>query len=197
MKKRLIFTSLLAVTLLSASTGFAQLKVGTISMEKVLTEYYKTKEAQAKLQDVEKNAQKELDDRLATFKSLLEDVKKLEADANNTALSKDKIDDTRKQFQAKANELRGMEQELNEFKKLRQNQLQDQMIRMRKGIVDEILKEVNAKVKADNYDLVFDRSAVSVTGTPVTVYAREDMDFSNAIITTLNKTAPKPNSATQ
>ncbi|MEO6053857.1 MAG: OmpH family outer membrane protein [Chthoniobacterales bacterium] len=197
MKKRIILASVLAATLLAAPSSYAQMKVGTISMEKVLTDYYKTKEAQGKLQDVEKSAQKELDDRLATFKSLLEEVKKLEADANNSALSKDKIDDTRKQFQAKANELRSMEQELNDFKKLRQNQLQDQMIRMRKGIIDEILKVVTDKVKAENYDLVFDRSAISATGTPVVIFARDDMDFSGAIVTILNKNAPKPTSATQ
>ncbi|MEO6847367.1 MAG: OmpH family outer membrane protein [Chthoniobacterales bacterium] len=190
MNKRTIFVSLLAITFLAPSC-FAQMKVGTINLEKVLNEYYKTKDAQAKLQDVEKSAQKELDDRVATFKGLAEELKKLDAEANKPELSKDKLDEARKQFQTKANELRTKEQEINDFKKLRQNQLQEQMIRMRKGIIDEIVKVVNDKVKGEGYDLVLDRSALSVTGTPVTIFAKDDMDFSGAIITTLNKNAPK------
>jgi len=197
MNKSIVFTSLLAVALLAAPSCFAQVKIGTVNLEKIVNDYYKTKDAQAKLQDVEKSAQKDLDDKLVGYKALVEEVKKLDAEANKTELSKEKLDDARKQFQQKVNELRTNEQEINDFRTTRQKQIQDQMIRMRKSIIDEILKVVNDKVKADGYDLVLDRSAVSVTGTPVTVFARDDMDFSAAIVGTLNKDAPKPTTATQ
>ena len=74
--------------------------------------------------------------------------------------------------------------------------MQEQILRMRKGIVDEIMVVVNDKVKAAGYDLVLDKSGVSMGQIPVVLYARGDMDFSSEIIAALNKDAPKPASAT-
>jgi hypothetical protein len=43
---------------------------------------------------------------------------------------------------------------------------------------------------------VLDKSGASLGQVPVVLFARNDLDFSADIITTLNKTAPKPTSAT-
>ena len=70
-------------------------------------------------------------------------------------------------------------------------------MRMRKDIVDDIMKAVNDKVKASGYDLVLDKSGMSMGQIPVVLYSRSDMDFSNEIITTLNKNAPAAPKAAQ
>jgi hypothetical protein len=43
------------------------------------------------------------------------------------------------------------------------------------------------KVKATNMDLVFDRSGMSLNGVPVVMYAPDSFDFTNDIMTVLNK----------
>jgi outer membrane protein len=68
-------------------------------------------------------------------------------------------------------------------------------MRMRKDIIDDIMKVVSEKVKAAGYDLVLDKTGVSMGQVPVVLYSRADLDFSNDIITILNKNAPKPPSA--
>jgi hypothetical protein len=60
-------------------------------------------------------------------------------------------------------------------------------MRMREGIVKEITDVVMEKVKANRMDLVFDKSGMSLNGVPVLMYAPENVDFTNDIVTVLNK----------
>ena len=43
------------------------------------------------------------------------------------------------------------------------------------------------KVKANNLDLVFDKSGMSLNGVPIIMFSRDNVDFTNDIITVLNK----------
>jgi hypothetical protein len=58
---------------------------------------------------------------------------------------------------------------------------------MREGIVKEITDVVMDKVKTDNLDLVFDKSGMSLNGVPIVLYSRDNYDFTNAVVTVLNK----------
>ena len=73
---------------------------------------------------------------------------------------------------------------------------------MRAGIVDEIRKLVDEKVKNDQYDLVLDKSGMSANGVEIVLYSKDSADFSDDIIKALNakkdsETAPsaKPTEA--
>ena len=61
----------------------------------------------------------------------------------------------------KIGNIKTMEREINEFRQTRERQLQEQALRMREGIVKEITDIVMDKVKANNLDLVFDKSGMS------------------------------------
>src|SRR5205085_10309089 len=74
-----------------------------------------------------------------------------------------------------------------EFRQTRERQLQEQALRMREGIVKEITDVVMDKVKTGNLDLVFDKSGNSLNGVPVLMYSRDSVDFTNDVITVLNK----------
>jgi len=50
------------------------------------------------------------------------------------------------------------------------------------------------KVKANNLDLVFDKSGMSINGVPVLMYSHENIDFTNDIIAVLNKPGRAPSS---
>ena len=80
-----------------------------------------------------------------------------------------------------------MEREINEFRQTRERQLQEQALRMREGIVKEITDVVMEKVKSNNLDLVFDKSGMSLNGVPLLMYSRDTAEFTNDVITVLNK----------
>ena len=60
-------------------------------------------------------------------------------------------------------------------------------MRMREGIVKEISDVVMERVKANNLDLVFDKSGMSLNGVPLVMYSRENAEFTNDIVAALNK----------
>lgn len=189
--------------LLVAAFGFmaplahAQLKVGIIDMNRVFTEYYKTKDAETKLNDQRAAAKKEFDDRIETLKKSMEEIGKLNAEIEKPELSKDAKDAKVKEAQAKVAEARNLDKEVNEFKGTRERQLQEQFLRMRKDIIEDIMKVVNARVTDAGYDVVFDKSGLSMGQIPVVVYSRDDLDFSKDIIAKLNANAPKVKPAAQ
>lgn len=192
MPKLLLSAAALAITLCAfAPTANAQMKVGTLDMNVVFTQYYRTKDAEAKLNDARAAAKKELDDRLETLKKSMEEINKLNADLEKPELSADAKSKATKARDEKVNEARNLDREITEFRSTRERQLQEQFVRMRKDIIDDIMKIVNEKVKAAAYDLVLDKSGMSMGQIPVVIYSRNDLDFSKEIVEVLNKNAPK------
>jgi outer membrane protein len=192
MKKFLALTTVAIVLFASATSLHAQtIKIGTVDMDKIFKSYYKTKDAENRINEARAEAKKELDDRMETYKGNLEEIKKLNDEINKPELSKDKKDDKLKQRDEKISETSNLEREITEFRTTREKQLQEQAVRMRNGIVEEINKLITDKVKAENYDYVFDRSGTSLNGVPVVIFARDAVDFSEDIITALNKNKGK------
>ena len=193
MIKSLLSTAILAtLTFGFAATAQAEMKVGTLDMNNVFTQYYRTKDAETKLNEARASAKKELDDRLETLKKSMDDINKISADIEKPELSKDAKEKAAKSRDEKVAEARNLDREIAEFRGTRERQLQEQFMRMRKDIVDDIMKVVTVKVKEAQYDLVLDKSGMSIGQIPVIVYSKETMDFSKDIIDTLNKGAAKP-----
>lgn len=187
-----IRTLLLVGTLCAvAPLAQAQVKIGVLDMNGIFTSYYKTKDAEQKLNDQRSAAKKEFDDRVETLKKSMDDINKLNQDLEKPELSKDAKAAKLKERDQKVNEARNVEKEVNDFKASRERSLQEQFLRMRKDIIEDIMKTVNAKVSDTGYDLVFDKSGLSMGQIPVVIYSRDDMDFSKDIIAKLNATAPK------
>jgi len=181
----------------AAPLAHAQMKVGTIDMNRVFTEYYKTKDAEQKLNEQRAAAKKEFDDRIDTLKKSMEEITKLNAQIEKPELSKDAKDAVLKERETKVADARNLDKEVNDFKSTRERQLQEQFLRMRKDIIDDIMKIVTTRVSSAGYDLVFDKSGLSMGQIPVVVYSRDDMDFSKDIIEKLNANAPKVKPAAQ
>jgi outer membrane protein len=83
--------------------------------------------------------------------------------------------------------IKSMEREISDFRQTRERQLQEQLMRMREGIVKEITDVVMEKVKAKSLEFVLDKSGISINGVPVVLYSPDNIDFTNEIIDTLNK----------
>jgi outer membrane protein len=193
MKKSSLLTMIcvFAVSGSLASRAHAEMKVGTIDMQKVFTAYYKTHDAEDKLKEAQKAYKDELDQRMDAYKKNLDAINKLNEEMNKPELSGASKDQKAQERDAKIAETKGLEKEISDFRATRERQIQDQLKRMRDGIVEEIMKVVNDQVKAQNYDIVFDRSGFSANNiVPVLLYARDNYDFSESVITKLNANRP-------
>jgi len=189
-----LFAALGFATVLPASAE--PLKIGTVDMTKVFDAYYKTKDAESKINEERNAAKKELEDRLDVARKALNEVKKLDEELQSPALSKEEKERKSKIRGDKAIELENMDREIREFQGTREKQLQEQSMRMRAGIVDDINKVVADRVKAESYNLVFDRSGPSLNGVPIVLFAMESYDFTNDVISALNKSRGRIDTAT-
>jgi outer membrane protein len=187
MKKSL--STVLALTLAFPIAALAQgtMKIGTVDMQRAFKEYNKTKEAEAKINDAKNSAKKEYDDRAESYKKALDEINNLNKQLESAALSADKKSQTAKERDDKIANIKNMEREISDFRQTRERQLQEQLMRVREGIVKEITDVVMEKVKANRFDLVFDKSGMSINGVPFLLYAPDNVDFTNDIIAVLNK----------
>ena len=187
MKKSL--SILAALTLVAPVAAFAQgtVKIGTVDMQRAFKEYNKTKEAEGKINDAKNAAKKEYDDRAEAYKKALDEINNLNKQLESPALSADKKTGMAKDRDDKIANIKSMEREISDFRQTRERQLQEQLMRMREGIVKEITDVVMEKVKAKSLDFVLDKSGISINGVPVVLYAPDNVDFTNEIIETLNK----------
>src|SRR5882762_5806226 len=105
MKKFLLLPTLVLAGLLGlGSTSHAQVKVGTVDMNKIFSSYYKTKDAENRINEARNSAKQELDDRMETYKKLMDDVNKLNQEIQKPELSKDAKDAKSKQLDDKIQE---------------------------------------------------------------------------------------------
>ncbi len=200
MKKSL--SILFTLTLVLPVAAFAQgtMKIGTVDMQRAFKDYNKTKEAEAKINDAKNSAKKEYDDRAEAYKKALDEINNLNKQLESSALSADKKTQIAKDRDDKIANIKNMEREISDFRQTRERQLQEQLMRVREGIVKEITDVVMEKVKTNNLDLVFDKSGMSINGVPVLMYSHDNIDFTNDIIAVLNKpgraTAPATRTST-
>jgi outer membrane protein len=187
MKKLLLLVA--AAGLAFPAAGFAQgaLKVGTVDMNRAFKEYNKTKDSEKKINEAKDAAKKEYDDRAESYKKALEEINKLSQQLEAPALSADAKTAKAKERDEKIANIKNMEREINEFRQTREQQLQQQAMRMRESIIKEIKDIISERVKTGGYDLVFDKSGPSMNGVEVLLYSKDSTDFTTDIITALNK----------
>jgi outer membrane protein len=186
---RTILPAVLLMTFLGGS-ALAQTKIATVDLKKLFDNYYKTKLAQAAIQD--RAAQLDKDD-----KSMKEDLKKgsdayeqLLQQANDQALSADERDRRKQAAADKLKELQASKVAIDQFERQAQTTLSEQRQRMRDNILTEIKAAVTTKAKTGGFTLVFDSAAETVNGTQAIVYTSGENDLTGAILAQLNAGAP-------
>jgi len=188
-----MFRRILPVVLLMAfmsGSALAQTKIATVDLRKLFDNYYKTKLAQAAIQD--HAAQLDKDD-----KSMKDDLKKggddyqaLLQQANDQALSADERDRRKQAAADKLKELQTNKATIDQYERQAQTTLGEQRQRMREKILVDIKAAVTTKAKAGGYTLVFDTAAETVNGTMAVVYTSGDNDLTDAILAQINAGAP-------
>ena len=188
--KRLLVPAILALAVAAAPA--ADLKIGVVDMAKAFVEFYKTKEANAAIQDMANKVKEDLSDRAANYKKLVEQAEKLDKERRDPVLSMEMRQKKDQELQALGQEIKAMEREIQEFQQRKKAQLDQETMERRRGIYDEIHKAVEEKAKSSSLDLVLDKTNVSMSSVPLFLYLREGAlpDITAEVIVDLNKNAP-------
>lgn len=188
MKKIALFG--LVATLLGGgfiSTASAQVRIGTVDMKRVFDSYYKTKDAEQQVNEQRNKVRKELEDRLENYKKAVSEIQRLDDDIKRPEISAIARDGKQKERSEKVARINKIQQDDGEFRTKAEKDLQDLSMRLRADIMKDIDKVVADRVKAEQYDLVFDRTGPSLNNVPVVMYAKESYDFTTDVVTALNK----------
>lgn len=177
----------MALCVLGAVEVRAQVKIGTVDVDRIFKDYKKTREADAKLNEAKNAAKKEYDERAESYKKALDEINKLNSQLDSPALTADAKAAKARERDDKIAKIKNMEREITEFRQTREQQLQQQMIRLRESLLKEIMEVVTERGKARGVDLVIDKSGASTNGFSPILFSPDSMDFTTEVVGELNK----------
>lgn len=193
---RTIFPAVLLLTVLSGS-ALAQPKIATVDMKKLFENYYKTRLAQAALQDHSTQLAKDDNAMKDDLKKATDDYQKLLTESNDPAVS---ADERTRRKQAAADMLKQLEERrtaIDNYERTAQTTLSDQLQHMSEKIMADIQAAVNAKARAGGYAMVLNTSpetlnlgAAKVNVPSPVVYSVNDVDLTSDVLKQLNAGAP-------
>lgn len=184
-----VLPALMLMTFLSGA-ALADTKIGTVDLRKLFDNYWKTKTAQAAIQ--ERAAQLDKDDKgmKDDLKKGSDDYQKLLLQINDQGISSDERERRKQAADDKLKQLQGSKTAIEQFERQAQTTLSEQRQRMRENILGEIKIAVSAKAKTDGYAMVLDSAAETVNGTLTVVYSNGENDLTDTILAQLNAGAP-------
>ncbi len=187
---RTFFPAVLLMTLLSGAAFAQSSKIATADLRKLFDNYWKTKQAQAAIQDRATQLTKDDKSMKDDFKKAGDDYQQLLAQANDQAISADERDRRKQAAADKLKQLEDRRTAIAQYESQAQATLNDQRQRMRDKILAEIQTQVDAAAKIGGYTLVIDTAAETVNGTPTVIYHTGENDITAAVLKQLNAGAP-------
>jgi outer membrane protein len=186
---RMTLTVFLLMAFMSGS-ALAQTKIATVDLKKLFDNYYKTKLAQAAIQERAAQFDKDAKGMKDDLKKGSDEYQQLLGQADDQGISAEERDRRKQAVADKLKELQTNKAAIDQFDRQSQITLGEQQQRVRGNILTEIKAAVNTKAKAGGYTLVFDTAAETVNGTMTIVYTSGDDDLTDAVLSQLNAGAP-------
>jgi outer membrane protein len=186
---RTFFPALLLMTFLSGS-ALAQTKVATVDLKKLFDDFWKTKQAQALIQEDATKLDKDDKSMKDDLKKGSDEYQQLLQQANDQALSAEERDRRKQAADDKLKQLQASKVAIDQYERQAQTTLGEKRQRMRENILTEIKAAVTAKAKSGGYSLVLDTAAETINGTMTIVYTSGDNDLTDDILSQLNAGAP-------
>jgi Skp family chaperone for outer membrane proteins len=198
-----VISTLTLVFLLSTIQAGAQAaaqKIATINLQKVYTDYWKTKKADEAIKRKALDKQKVAEGIEKDLRDLDDQIRKAQKLLQDPALNAAERERRQKQQQKMINEARETAQALQQYNRATQTELQKEQTDTIKKLMDEVREVVSSIAKAKGYSLVIDSSAKSGPGLvlvfndgkdDLTLSAQAQLETTNPEKTSVKPKAPK------
>ena len=187
---KLLLLCLLAFAPVSMAS--ADVKIAVVDLSKAFDAYYVTKDAQSKLKEKQDGYQKELQGYISDYQHMGEEADALQKAAEDPTLSPAARQDKATALNIKKQDLMNLGNKIQERKVELKGELDEELFRRHKAIVEQISKVITDYSGPQGYDLVIDKSSASAaSGVSIVLYNSSKLiDITADVITLLNKTAP-------
>ena len=184
-------------TIVGSAFAQAQPKVGTVDVNRVIKEYSRMHDAEAKVKEATSSANREFDDRADTYKKAIEELTQLRTEAEAPGLSANAKSAKEQERDEKLADVEELQREITDFRSQREEQLQQHALQLRERILQEITEAVAEHVRPKGVDLVLDQSATAESSSfPVILFAGNTVDLTGDILAALEKKNAAPAKAT-
>ncbi len=183
--------SLFLMPWLQPAAGAADLKIATVSMERLFDEYHKTREANARFKARADEMDVKRRELIAAVKGRKGELETLSAEARDKSLNDAERNRKLAQAEDKLTQAREAEEKLLEFDKACKLQFGDQMRQLQQQIVAEIRGVIQAYIKDRGITLVLDSSGKTMNNVEAVLFADQAFDITAAILAIINKDAPR------
>lgn len=176
----------MAVVLVS-HVGWSESQIAFVDMQDLFTRFYKTQLAQDQIRQQADEMKLEQDIMKNNIEEIRTEIEQLRADSRDAILSAEVRSNKRVLLEEKLIKMQGLEQEMNEYEKLRKQQIDEQNTRMTKKLFDEIQDQIVMYSKEEGFDAVIDRTAQSRIGINVIAYVDSSADITELVLKNLNE----------
>ena len=173
----------------AAAAGAAELKIATVDLDKVFTAHPKTQAAEADLEKAEEGIQAEMEQMVAEGRALQEEAAKLAEAARSPILTEEARLKKRNEADEKRTALEEFQLRARRTQENKLKQLREQVMKSRQGIVDELMAALAQFAQANEYDLVLDRSGMTMNAIPLVAYSKPELDVTDKLIAYLQAKA--------
>ena len=172
---------------LVSHVGWSESQIAFVDMQDLFTRFYKTQLAQDQIRQQADEMKLEQDIMKNNIEEIRTEIEQLRADSRDAILSAEVRSNKRVLLEEKLIEMQGLEQEMNEYEKLRKQQIDEQNTRMTKKLFDEIQDQIVMYSKEEGFDAVIDRTAQSRIGINVIAYVDSSADITELVLKNLNE----------
>ncbi len=189
MKKAIVY--LAAVTVLMPILKGQEVNIATVDMTRLYTEYYKTKEANDKIQDSIEQARIEAEELVQEGQDLVEEYNEILERAKNPALTEEAQIKAQQDAEDQLRVIQEKQQELDQFRVATQRSLQQRQQTYRDLFMDEIKSMALDVAREENSNLLLDTSGETAVGIPSILYSNADWDITEEVLSRINEEAPE------
>lgn len=175
---------------LAFNVASAQLNVVTVSMQKLFDGYYKSEQANARLESIREQAVAEAQQKEQQLLEIRDQINLMQEELENPVLTDASKLSKQADMQNLVNQGRALQQEFQQWQQTTMNNLNQRSQDIRNSLIEEIVKVVNdIALKELSADLVFDTSDILGSGVPTVLYADSRLDITDRVLIKLNAAA--------
>ncbi|AWT60998.1 MAG: hypothetical protein DF168_02223 [Candidatus Moanabacter tarae] len=189
MKRSIVY--LAAVTVLMPFLQGQEVNIATVDMTRLYTEYYKTKEANDKIQDSIEQARIDAEELVQDGQDLVEEYNEILERAKNPALTEEAQIKAQQDAEDQLRVIQEKQQELDQFRVATQRSLQQRQQTYRDLFMDEIKSMAMDVAREANSNLLLDTSGETAVGIPSILYSSADWDITEEVLSRINEEAPE------
>jgi outer membrane protein len=164
----------------------AELKMATVDLQRLLSEYQRAQEVGKQLREKQVSFQKEIEGLRLEGRTLMRETEELQKLAVDNALSTNERETKKRAFESKLTDLRAFEVRYDNFRAQREAELQSFAAQNNKRVMEEVVAATHSIGNAAGVNLILNANRANPMASDV-LYAKGIEDITDKVLASLNK----------